>query len=229
MILVTLIVKSGGEKLLKKLLMLICVFVFLAYFSISATASEDESKAGKIPGWMERVSLTGTIEGDYSWTKHNDLADKASDSTSDLFISTVELGAEVDLTDWFKGSLIFLTEDLGTDDETDVTVDEAVMTLQSEDFPVYLIFGKRAQPFGVFENHLVSDPMTQDAYETNRAGVTAGFSGPAALDLSATVYKGEEMMDHLVEAELSSAISRTSHTATDEVNSYILSVSVTPF
>ncbi|GBE06469.1 hypothetical protein BMS3Abin10_02119 [bacterium BMS3Abin10] len=233
MILVIPIVKSGGEKILKRNLMFISVFVFLASFSIPAIASEKESKEGKLPGWVERVTLTGTIESDYSWTKHSDVADKVSDSTSDLFISTVELGAEVDFTDWIKGSLIFLTEDLGTDHETDVTVDEAVMTLQSEDFPLYVIFGKRAQPFGLFENHLVSDPMSQDAYETSRAGVTAGFTGPMALDLSATVYKGEEMMNHLFESGLFNAdpdaggISRAGEES-DDVGSYILFASFSP-
>ena len=99
---------------MKRILMLISVFVFIAFFSISAIASEKELKEGILPGWMERVSLSGTIEGDYSWSEHNDVTDKDSDSTSELFISTVELGTEVDFMDRIKGSLIFLAEDLGS-------------------------------------------------------------------------------------------------------------------
>lgn len=215
--------------MLKRILMSINVFVFLLFFSIVAVASEKETKEGELPGWMKRIRLAGTIEGDYIWTKHNDVADKASDSITDLLISTVEIGAEADFTDQVKGSLVFLTEDIGTENETDVTVDEAIMTLQSKDFPVYLIFGKRAQPFGVFENHLISDPMTQDAYETNRVGVTAGIRGPAALDLSATVYKGNEMMNHLFESELfnSNPLNRSTEVP-DNAGSYIISLSLSP-
>jgi hypothetical protein len=215
------------------LIMLISVLVFLVFLSITAIASEKESKEGEYPGWMERVSLSGMIEGDYSWAEHNDVTDKASDSTSDLFISTVELGAEVNFVDWVKLSLTVLAEDLDTNVETDVTVDEVFMTLQSEDFPVYLIFGRRGQPSGVFENHLVSDPMTQDAYETNNVGITIGLSGPVAFDLSATVYKGEEMMNHLFESELfnvdpdTGGISRAGEES-DDPGSYIISLSLSP-
>ncbi len=219
--------------MLKRVFMSINLFAFLLFFSIVAVASEKETKEGELPGWMERVRLTGTIEGDYIRTRHNDVADKASYSTSDLLISTVEIGTEVDFTDWIKGSLVFLAEDIGTENETDITVDEAVMTLHGKGFPVYLIFGKRAQPFGVFENHLISDPLTQDAYETSRVGVTAGISGPRALDLSVTIYKGEEMMNHLFESGLfngdpdTGGISRSGEEP-DDADSYIISLSLSP-
>ncbi len=209
------------------------VFVLLLSFSVSAFASVNESGDGELPDWMKRVSLSGTIEGDYNWSEHNDVTGKNSDSTSALFISTVDLGAEVDFTDRLNGRLVFLAEDLGRDDETDVTLDEAVMTIRGEEFPLYLILGKRAQPFGIFENHLVSDPMSQDAYETNRAGVTAGFNGPYALDLSATLYKGEEMMNHLFESGLfntgtdTGGMSRAGE-GPDNVGSYIISLSLSP-
>ena len=187
-----------------------------------ALKKEGESLA--VPDWMERVTLTGTIEGDFTWTEHGDVADKNSDPTSDLIIGTVELGTEVAFTDWLNGFVLFKAENLGKDDETDVTVDEATMTMQKEDAPLYLVFGKRAQPFGVYENHLITDPMTQDAYETSRAGITIGYTGPMDLDLSATIYKGEEQMDHLADAGLFD-ITRAGD-AGDDVNSYILSASV---
>jgi len=215
--------------LLKRVLTQVNVFIFIVFFSVTAVASEGEPTEKERSGWMERVRLTGTIEGDYSWTRHDDIADKTSDSSSDLFVNTVEIGTEVDFTDRVKGSLVFLAEELGTDDETDVTVDEALITLQGGDSPVYLIFGKRVQPFGVFENHLVSDPMTQDAYETKRVGVTVGISAPAAIDLSATLYKGEEMMKHLFESGLFSSdrISRAAEESAD-AGSYIVSLSLSP-
>lgn len=79
-------------------------------------------------------------------------------------------------------------------------------------------------------NHLVSDPMTQGAYETNRVGVTVGVAGPMGLDLSVTAYKGEEMMAHLFESELfdTDVITRGADPAGDDVSSYIISASFEP-
>jgi hypothetical protein len=188
----------GGFQIMKSIVFFLIISVI---FATTAMADEEKSKGGPLD-WTERVHLSGTVEGAYDWVKYSDVGDKNSDSTSDLFISTVELGVEVEFTDLITGNLLFLAEDLGTDDETDVTVDEAVISLQKEAFPVYLVIGKKAQPFGVFENHLVSDPMTQDAYETSRTGVTIGVTGPMEIDLSVTIYKGEEMMAHLFESEL---------------------------
>lgn len=191
---------------------------------------EEIKKSGEgLPEWTKRIHLSGTLEGDLSWTEHSDVANRESDSASDLFISTVELGVEADFTDWIRGFVLFLAEDLGTGDETDVTVDETTLTLQKGNFPFYLTFGKRVQPFGIFENHLLTDPMTQDAYETNRAGVTVGYTGRVDSDISLTVYKGEEQMNHLFEAGLfdTDTVSRADGESND-VGSFIISALLTP-
>jgi hypothetical protein len=210
----------------------ILVMVMVLSLSLATTAWAHEAERDEpeeLPGWMKRIHLTGTIEGDFIWAEHSDVAEEDSDSASDLFISTVELGAEVDFTDWIRGNLLFLDEDLGTGDETDVTVDEATLTLHDEKFPFFLTFGKRVQPFGVFENHLVADPMTQDAYETNRVGLTVGYSGPMDIYISATIYKGEEQMDHLFESELFDADTVTrSEGEADNEESYIVTALITP-
>jgi len=191
---------------------------------------EEETAVGQLPAWTERVHLNGTLEGDFAWIDKSDAGDKESGSASDLLIGTLEMAVEVDFIDWLTGGVVFLAEDLGTEDETGVTVDEAAMAFGKEDIPYYLVVGKRAQPFGVFENHLITDPMTQDAYETNRVGVTAGYTGPLGLDLSATAYKGEEMMAHLFESELFDAetITRVADPAGDDVSSYIIASSLEP-
>lgn len=200
-------------------------FVIMLIFVTTATAQENKAREG-ISDWGERIHLTGTLEGDFNWAKYRDITDKGSDSTSDLFISTVELGMEVEFTDRVTGTLLLLQEDIGTEDETDFAADEAMITLKG---PAYLVFGKRAQPFGVFENHLVADPMTQDAYETNRVGVTVGITGPMESDISLTVYKGEEQMNHLFESDLFDAdgISRYGEWS-DDVGSFIISASLSP-
>lgn len=182
-----------------------------------------------LPEWTKRIKLSGLLEGEYRWKKYRDISNKNSDSTSDLYLRKLQLGLEAELTDWIKANTALNSEWIGdsvNNGDQKITVDEATITLQKEKFPLYLVMGKRPQPFGVFENHLITDPMTQDAYETKKVGLTAGYTGPLGLDVSATVYKGEEQMDHLVASGLFE-VTRNSATG-DDVGSYILSASISP-
>jgi hypothetical protein len=193
-------------------------------------ATRKEASAGTERS--DRVTFEGAIEGEYRWMKHREITAGNSDSTSDLYLRTIELDIGVKPTDWIIASAVLNSEWIGDDvnagDEM-LTVDEAVITLWKKDFPFYIVAGKRTQPFGLFENHLITDPMTQDGYETKRAGLTAGYAGPVGSDLSLTVYKGEEQMNHLFESGLFDTESRSrTGTGTDNVSSFIVSVSVEP-
>ncbi|MEJ2254990.1 MAG: hypothetical protein P8Y75_11615 [Nitrospirota bacterium] len=181
------------------------------------------------PPWMKRVRLTGIFEGDFVWREHGDVAEKGSESSSDLLVSTVELGVEADFVDWIQGFALLLAEDLGTEEAAGVTFDEVILTLDFPRTPFYATMGKRALPFGVFENPLVSDPMTQDAYEVNQVGLTAGYTGPWHLDLSFTAYKGEELMDHLFDSGLlDTGRIRRAGDGSDAVESFIASAMLSP-
>jgi len=212
------------------LLLLLLASVHAVHGEEPPSSPDNTVQHGVFPVWMAGVHLTGTFETDFAWTEKSDVTDRRSGAASDLFISTVALGAGVDVTDWLTGNLVFLADDLGTADETGVNVDEATLTFRKENFPFSLAVGKRVQPFGVFENHLVADPMTQDAYETNRPGVTLTYSGPMDIALSATGYRGEEMMTHLFESKLfdAEAVARVDRPEADEVSSYVLSASAMP-
>jgi len=212
------------------------------YKELKTEIKEEVKKEGeKVTGegssatkWSERVSIEGTVAGEYRWMKHRDVTAKDSDSTSDLYLRTVELSLEAELAGWITAAITVNYEWIGDNvnrGDEKLTVDEAAITLRKEGVPLYLIAGKRTQPFGVFESHLVTDPVTQDAYETKRTGVTLGYQRPFMdLDASVTVYKGEEMMTHLFESGLFDAdnISRVSDPAGDDVGSYILNISITP-
>ncbi|RJQ19310.1 MAG: LbtU family siderophore porin [Nitrospiraceae bacterium] len=186
--------------------------------------------------WAKRIKLSGLFEGEYRWMESRDISDKDSDSTSDLYLRRIELGIEAGLTDWINANAVLNSEFIGDDvnqGDEKITVDEATITLQKEGFPLYLVIGKKAQPFGVFENHLITDPMTQDAFETKRVGLTLGATGPVGLDVSASLYKGEEQMDHLAGSALFDTDNDDSTDirageAGDDVGSYILSASISP-
>lgn len=182
-----------------------------------------------LPGWIKRFTLTGAFEGDFQWSRHGEITDKGSGTSSELFISTAALGVEAAFTDWMRGFVLLLSEDLGTEDETDVTIEESTLSIEPGGFPLYITMGKRALPFGVFENNLVADPMTQDAYETNRVGLTLGYAGPWSSDVSFTIYKGDEQMDRFFESGLfdTEAVQRAGEEG-DNVESFILSAIASP-
>lgn len=193
---------------------------------------ESEGTLGKLG---ENITFSGAIELDYSYMDPRDTTVVNSDSTSNLDIGTVELGAEVKFHEWVTGNLLLKGENLDDDDR--VFWDEATITIQKEGFPIYFVGGHRGQPFGVFESHTISDTVTQDCYEVVKSGATVGFTPDfLGLDISATVYKGEVLMSHLEEAGygFGGAI-RTDDTdpayyddQTDDVESYIANVTISP-
>lgn len=214
---------------MKKIISLFTVLCTMVFFSTAeAVHKGDKTEEETLLDWVHRIHLNGTLEIDYLWTGHGDLDAPGSGSSSDLFISTVGLGVEVDFTDLITGQVLFLQEDVGLDG-SEFQVDEAMLKFRKDGFPLYLEMGKRPQPFGVFENHLLNDPMTQDAYETNTTGVTFGVKGPLEGNFSATPYKGEEMMDHLFESELFDAETVVrAGVEDDDFGSFILSASFSP-
>ncbi len=166
---------------------------------IKALKEKIEGK-GILGGLSDKLTFSGAIELDYTYADDSDIGDNTvNDTSSDLDIGTVELGLEVTFHEYVKGNFILKGEALDTDNDR-VFWDEATITIQKEGIPFYFVGGKRGQPFGVFESHLINDPITQDCYEIAKTGATIGYNTDAlGLDISATVYKGEELMAHMLE------------------------------
>lgn len=208
---------------MRRFIYLVVIGIFIFSFSTVSRASDIES--------LIRL-LSGSLHGEFRWQKHRDITEADSDSTSDLYLRRLEIGIEATLTDWVVASAVFTSEWIGdkvSQADEKIEVDEAILTLKKEDFPLYLVVGKRAQPFGVFENTLITDPMTQDAYETKEVGLTVGYEGPMGLELSLTVYKGEAQMNHFFESGLfEETLQRTGTKASDDIGSFILSGSISP-
>ncbi|MFO7752081.1 MAG: LbtU family siderophore porin [Desulfobacteraceae bacterium] len=149
---------------------------------------EEKLKNNALPGgWAERVSLSGVVEVEAGFEDidYDDPAVKDEDS-SDLSLATAELGVDADVADHVAGHVLFLYED-----DEDVVVDEAFITISGEDVvPLYMTAGKLYVPFGNFETRFVSDPMTLDIGETRETAVTAGYADDI-FDINATVFNGD--------------------------------------
>jgi hypothetical protein len=182
-----------------------------------------------LPGaWAEKITLNGAVEFDYTYQDDSNLADSSvNDSTSDLYIGTVELGLGIAFHEAVTGSVVLKAENVGDDPENDDTdddpfVDEAIITIQQEGFPLYFVGGKRTQPFGFFNNHLISDPITQDCYEVVKAGATVGYTpGILNMDMSLTAYRGETLADKVAETGW---LDWSNTADTDDISSYIANV-----
>jgi hypothetical protein len=150
--------------------------------------------------WTDKITFSGAIELDYSSADDSDIGNNTvNDSTSELDIGTAELGVEVAFHEYVTGNFVLKGENLGSEDGR-VFWDEASITLQKDGFPFYFVGGHRGQPFGLFESHLINDPLTQDLYEIVRPGATLGIvPGFLGVDISGTVYKGEELMVHMLD------------------------------
>jgi len=150
---------------------------------------EKRMEQGKAGQWMDKVTLSGLIEVAISseTTDHDNPATPDPDS-SDITLSTVELGVDVEVAKHVKGHILFLWEE---DDTEDVIVDEGIIIIDGADvIPLYLEVGKMYIPFGNFESHFISDPITLDLGETRESALRVGYINNR-VDLSMGTFNGD--------------------------------------
>ena len=207
---------------------------------------ELKAEGGILSGIQDNITISGAVEVDYQFRDHRNRNNANSDSTSDLFASTVEIGVEARVNESTTANILVKAEDIGkyeddgsgnntnnaarSDNDEKPFIDEAFVTIFNQaKCPFYAVLGKRAQPFSQLFTHTISDPITKDAYEIATTGATFGYA-PAdffGLDAALTFYKGEKVMGQ-VEGIGSNPGRNGSHVETDDVSSYIASVSAQP-
>lgn len=204
-----------------------------AYAHAASSSEPSASPSGTalaIEKIINTITLSGAIELDYSYADDSDVSNRnVNDSTSDLDVGTAQIGIAAQLHEWVSAAAVLKGESL--DSSSNVFWDETYFKIQGPDMPLYLVAGKRAQPFGVFNSSFISDPVTQDLYEINDTGLTIGLApeNMMGMDLSFTVYKGETLITRAGNAGFGWARDNNAgYTATNDVNSYILSGSISP-
>jgi hypothetical protein len=196
---------------------------------VEALEKQPPSGSDTLGQISDRLTLFGTIELDYSYADDGDLSDNTSNqSSSDLDIGTIELGLAANLQEYVSAVVLLKGEQL--DSDNNVFWDEVFFTIQKQEFPAYFVGGKRYQPFGIFESLFINDPVTCDLYEINATGATFGATfEPFEIDISATLYKGETLRQRVEGAGYGAGRDNTpGYTDSDDVNSYILSMSISP-
>lgn len=106
-------------------------------------------------------------------------------NSSDITLATVELAADAAINERVRAHVLFLWEE---DDTDPIALDEGTITIDLSK-GVSLTAGKMYLPFGVFESHFISDPLTLELGETNETALLLSHSaGP--LGLSAGAFRG---------------------------------------
>jgi len=150
---------------------------------------EKIEQKGVLEKWADKITLSGVIEGEACYEDY-DYDDPAEDDydSSDITLATVELGVDVDIIKHVKGHVLFLWEE---DDTEPVDVDEGFITLDGEDVvPLYLNVGKLYVPFGNFESHFISDPLTLELGETRESALTVGYVNEW-MEVSVSAFNGD--------------------------------------
>jgi len=147
-----------------KKLVLILLFFFVPALALAQTVEE---RLGNLENILKKVSVSGTVEAEVGYSSDYEDVDESS-----VDLTTFELGIDVDLHKYVSSSVLLLWED----DEEQVVLDEGFITLgNTEEYPFYLNVGKLYVPFGVFETHMISDPLTLEIGETREGAALLGF------------------------------------------------------
>jgi len=135
-------------------------------------AQKEEEGVGLLSGLAEKIEVSGAVEAEVSYLKSKPKGED-EENESDISLSTVEFGLDIDINEYTKAHLLWLWEE----GEGPVDLDEGIITLGGTGtFPVYLSVGKLYVPFGNFETHFVSDPLTLEIGETRESAVVVGYA-----------------------------------------------------
>lgn len=144
----------------------------LSLIFVSSVAYADSSYEIEVSGVVE-IEATGGRATDGS-------------ANSDITLATVEIGIDTAIRDDVSVHILLIHEE----DDTDLEVDEGTITLSElGGLPVALTAGQMYTPFGNFESHMISDPLTLELGET-RESILQFSSERGALYGSLYAFKG---------------------------------------
>ena len=147
-----------------------------------ATEQASGSRGG---GWFSDIEIGGVVEVEAGW---ND--PYTGDSTSDVVVATVEVGIAAQINDWVASEIVFLYEE----DDTDLEVDVATITIADPDGPWFVTSGQQYLPFGTYETNMISDPLTLEIGETRESAVLVGIENDG-FTAAVYVFNGDNKKD----------------------------------
>ena len=135
---------------------------------------------------LKNFNVSGVVETEVSFTNSDTNGD-----TSDITVPTVELAIETTFSEQVSASIVLLAEDIGTAGQTDVTVDEATLSLPLGG--ATLTIGQTTVPFGSYESSGISDPLTLTLGETAETVIMYGREMESGLSYSVYIFSGDTL------------------------------------
>lgn len=142
---------------------------------------------------LEGIEFSGAIEVEASYERFRPEKGE-SESSSDLTVGTVEFAIDASITDRLRTHVLFEYEDGDA-----VVVDEAIIHFQAEEVcipdlsckaPWYASLGKLNVPFGYFESHFISGPLTEELGDTKETAVIVGAHN-SLINVAAGIFNGD--------------------------------------
>ena len=134
---------------------------------LSAQSATQPHSANREEKWTDRIGFSGLVEVEAA------SVDGVEENSSDITLAKVEIGLDAQVSEWVSASLLLLFEE----DKTDpIAFDEAFIRIgNAEQSPFFLTAGLIHLPFGRFESHMVSDPITLEMGEFIETALQLGF------------------------------------------------------
>lgn len=158
--------------------------------------SDDRQADGKPYEVLDQIlggiEFSGAVEVEAGYEKYEPSEGESSDS-SNIQLATMEFGVDAAITDLIKSHVLFYYED-----DEDVTIDEAYISVNTDELcgpedteaPWCFALGKMYIPFGAFESHFISDPLTLELGETRETAAMAGLRNNW-IGLAGGVFNGD--------------------------------------
>ena len=140
--------------------------------------------------WNDRITISGVIEVEAGFS-NADFNDEGTDDVdeSDIVLATFELGIDAEIHNHVSGHVLLLYEE--DENDGDIAIDEGYITLDGKPaLPLYFKAGQFYLPFGQFESHMITDPVTLDLGETNQSAVQIGFANDV-IEASLAIFNGD--------------------------------------
>ncbi|MCK5718328.1 MAG: LbtU family siderophore porin [Thiomargarita sp.] len=113
------------------------------------------------------VTLSGTLQVEAQYNE-----DYTGVDSSDFIVDEFSLSLEAQVHPLAKANVGFIYEE----DGTPLEIDGAILTLGNENTsPIYLSVGQLYVPFGHYDSHMISDPLTLELGETREKAALLGF------------------------------------------------------
>ena len=121
----------------------------------------------------KRLKIYGAVELEGSYSKLEPNNGKST-TESNFTLATAELFFDATINKYTKGLLHLLYEEGDTDP---INIDEAFILIgQTDDMPFYFLGGRMYPAIGLFETYMVSDPITQNVFETQATAAEIGWA-----------------------------------------------------